>query len=232
MGAPSDIVKTCFIEPMQGTFRKVPGSSPDAYFASLSEKLAGASEEVLAAVAASLIGRATSSTWPYVSAVVAACKDAEQRLKRDQQKKAGNAGAAQLKDPWLESVAVKALVDYDAKLATTAALEGWHAELIDFVRQDKRVPTKEEVKGFVVSTRARDARIANQHAEALRVLSEDHDSKLKVLPARHPVQILVTAIATRRSQLAVLIAKEIEAREEAAQEEHSAEGVGVWGALG
>lgn len=216
MGAPGDIVKNCFYKPMKGTFKKTPGTNVEGYFSSLSENLEGFSEEVLRAAAASLIEKATSSTWPYVGTIKAACKSAEQRLTAGKQREPAQATPARLGYPWPEKVAIKVLISSDAKLATSAALAGWHADLIDFVRREKRVPTMQEVEPFVVATLARDRRIAQQQAEALEVLRGEYNSKLEALPAKHPVQIMAESIAIRRNWLAVLIAEEVETREEVA----------------
>ncbi|QUS54487.1 hypothetical protein [Pseudovibrio brasiliensis] len=216
MATPGDLVKTCFIEPMQGSFKKTPGTNPEAYFSSLSAKLSGFSEDALKAAASNLIERATSATWPYVGTITAACKSAQERLGA---KESGQPNPVQAGYPWPEAVAVRVLINQDARLATSAALAGWHADLIDFVRREKRVPSMEEVEPFVVATMQRDARIAKQQQEALDVLRGEYNSKLEKLPANHRVQIMASSIANRRNRLAVMIAKEIEAREEVADDQ-------------
>lgn len=211
MGAPRDLVKTCFVEPMQGTYKKTPGTNADAYFSSLSEKLTGFSEDVLKFAASDLTERATSSTWPYLGTITAACKSAQERLSAKQNAESKQSSPAGNGYPWPEDVAVRVLINKDASLTTGAALSGWHAELIDFVRREKRVPSTKEVEPFVVASMERDARIAKQQKEALDVLRGEFNTALEVLPANHPVQMMAHSIATRRNRLAVLIAKTVEA---------------------
>lgn len=206
---PDDLIALHFLSTLGGTFKKVPGSNEEAYFTSLQEKLGGFSEEVLKAGADALVLAAKSTVWPFVGECVKACTEAQRNLEGKPEPSLQVGGY-----PWPEHVAIKIMVGVDADIAVSACLSGWQADLVDFVRREKRMPATAETERLVVATMERNRRVADQVKTALDVLRGETTRELAGLPPNHPIQLMANTFERRRERLAGLIAEEVLRHEE------------------
>lgn len=204
-----DPIARYFLSVLGGTFKKVPGSNEEAYFSSLRDKLAEFSPEELKAAADALVLSARNSVWPFVGVCVTACKDA-QRVQGVEASEPVQINGY----PWPEQVAIKVLVGADADLATSACLSGWQADLVDFVRRQKRLPDMAETEGLVIGTMERNRRIKEQVLSALEVMRGEITQELAALPPNHPIQLMADTFDQRRERLADSIAEEVMRRKE------------------
>ncbi|KZL00460.1 MULTISPECIES: hypothetical protein [unclassified Pseudovibrio] len=200
----NDLIAQHFLSTLGGTFKKVPGSNEEAYFTSLREKLSGFSEEVLKAGADALVLAAKSTVWPFVGECVKACTEAQRQLEGTPEPSLQVGGY-----PWPEHVAIKIMVGANADTALSACLAGWQADLVDFVRREKRMPDMAETEILVVATMERNRRVAGQVKTALDVLRGETTRELAALPPNHPIQLMADTFERRRERLAGLIAKEV-----------------------
>lgn len=206
---PNDPIALHFLGTLGGTFKKVPGSNEEAYFTSLREKLGVYSPEVLKAGAGALVLAAKSTVWPFVGECVKACTEAQKNLEGVPEPVLQVGGY-----PWPEHVAIKIMVGADADIAVSACLSGWQADLVDFVRREKRMPDMGETERLVVATMERNRRIADQVKAAIEVLRGETTRELAALPPKHPIQLMADTFARRRERLAGLIANEVLRHEE------------------
>ncbi len=156
-------VKSQFIRPLLGVFRKTPGTDENGYFQLLNDKLSRFSPEDLAAAAEQIALEAEKQTWPMLKDCITACETAKARrlaAEKTQERPAQTNPDAGMP----EEAAMRILAAEAPSLAAEACDGDWIVNLVRFVQAQKRIPDGREISDLRSEKTRIDARIEEQVA--------------------------------------------------------------------
>ncbi len=158
-------VYTHFIKPLEGLFKRPPGSSEKEYLNLLKTKLSGFDPVDLREAADDIAMKAESQTWPLPGFCVKACEAAKaKRLAAEKPQTNIPVPGEPLRMP--EDAALRIIAAEDAAMGLAACDGSWIVSLLEFVQENKRMPVGREVDDVRATASRVSVRIEEQIAHA------------------------------------------------------------------